>query len=223
MRTGLPLKPAALCAPCIAAHELSATMATPLPVNAPCPTGSIAILHCTPATVFAFAASNDFTFPPNTGHRATTRKLHSVTRESIPNFAVPFVFARASTAAVSCPTIVKLSGFFSGTVSKFESAAWRHPLPVRVRHKFFREPCSTLRPAPRTYPDSRSNARGCGHQHLSRRRSSLAHRQPATGHAAASSGSVVINRRIGGRLLPPQPSFKSTQSLFGKTQSAPPS
>ncbi len=41
----------------------------------------------------------------------------------------------------------------------------------------------------------------CGDEHLARGGSSAAHRQPASGHAAAATSTVVIDFGIGGRLL----------------------
>ncbi len=49
--------------PCIAAQVLSAITATPL---------EICTTVLTPGTALAFVASKLATFPPNTGHRATT-------------------------------------------------------------------------------------------------------------------------------------------------------
>src|SRR5262249_4049786 len=58
--------------PWIAAHEFSATTATPPVVEAPRPLVSIWNTSLTPGTVLAFVASNDATLPLNTGQRAIT-------------------------------------------------------------------------------------------------------------------------------------------------------
>src|SRR5437016_5561835 len=102
--------------PCMAAQELSATTAMPPALNAPVATGSMTKTSRTPATLLALAASNDFTFPPKIGQRATTAYCIPGTRESMPNFAVPFDFAEPSKRGVALPTIVKSLEFLSGTV-----------------------------------------------------------------------------------------------------------
>jgi len=117
--------------PCIAAQELSATTAMPPAVNAPVSTRSISNTWRTPGTALALVASNDFIFPPNTGQRATTAYCIPGTRESMPNFAVPLVFATPSNRGVALPTMVKSAEFFSGTVLRLgmgsfaaSSASW---------------------------------------------------------------------------------------------------
>jgi len=55
---------------------------------------------------------------PVPGQRAITAKSIPGIRESIPYFAAPLTLSRTSTRCVSCPTSVKSSEFFSGTVLK---------------------------------------------------------------------------------------------------------
>src|SRR6266852_3516139 len=102
--------------PCTAAHELSASTTTPPAVNAPSPTGSMGNTSRTPATCLALAASNFASLPPKTGQRAITAYCIPAGRASMPNFAAPVDLAAASKRLRSWPTIVKSSGFFSGTV-----------------------------------------------------------------------------------------------------------
>ena len=57
----------------------------------------------TPFTAFAFAASNDFTFAPKTGARATSAVRRPGSRASMPNFALPVIFSGVSSRRVALP------------------------------------------------------------------------------------------------------------------------
>ncbi len=69
----------------------------------------------TPGIVCAFAASNDFSVPPNTGHCAMAAKRMPGGRTSTPKIAVPSVFEGMSIRGCDVPSIRNCAGVFSAT------------------------------------------------------------------------------------------------------------
>jgi hypothetical protein len=83
----------------------SATTATP---------EGISTTARTPGRARARAGSNDRTFPPNTGERATTAVRMPGTRTSMPKMPRPFVFSRVSSRCVGFPSSRKSFGSLRG-------------------------------------------------------------------------------------------------------------
>ncbi len=111
--------------PCLAAQKWSATTATPLGTRT---------TDRTPGTALALVSSSDFTFPPNTGGRATTAVRRPSNCTSMPNRARPVIFSGVSRRLVGFPMSFQSLGSLSCTVFGAGSlAAASASSPYRAR------------------------------------------------------------------------------------------
>ena len=85
--------------------------------------GAISKTFVTPGTASAAVASNDLTFPPNAGGRATTAWSIPGRRTSRPYSAAPRAIAALSTRSCALPTMRKADGSLSRGLSGTRSAA----------------------------------------------------------------------------------------------------
>src|ERR1019366_6137800 len=146
--------------PCIADQVLSATTATPL---------EICTASFTPRIAFALSALKLATFPPITGHRATTACSIPGRRTSMPNSARPQVLSAASSRFIALPTMRNCFGSLSFTslgTGSFPAASLHSKDGVRIFFRRWRKHSANLLPVALQI---------FGDQHRKRRQHSLPH------------------------------------------------